>query len=117
MNGFRLFPSSRTAENRAAENRAIASAMTALSHPRRVAIFTILEAAGPHGATLERLLAESGLALSTLRHHLDRMERSELVRRRRHGVEVRFSIESAPLLGVCAAMVSRLNATRPMRAA
>ena len=109
-------PNSPTSPHQA-ENRAIAAAMTALSHPRRVAIFAILERSGPKGANLDALLRESGLTLSTLRHHLDRMERSELIYRRRYGVEVRFGIQSAPLLGVCAAMVSRLTATRPARAA
>ena len=99
------------------ETRNIASAMTALSHPRRVALFAILEDAGRTGANLETLLKRSRLTLSTLRHHLSRMEAAGLVTRRRNGVEVRFRIESAPTLGAYAAIVSRLSAASIRNAA
>ena len=93
----------------------IAAAMTALSHPRRVAIFDALEARGGRGLGLEALLRETRFSLAALRHHLARMEAAGLVVRRRRGVAVHFTLASAPVLGVAATLVSRLSALEAAR--
>ena len=93
----------------------IAAAMTALSHPRRVAIFDSLEATGGRGLGLEALLRETRFSLAALRHHLARMEAAGLVVRRRRGVAVHFTLASAPVLGVAATLVSRLSALEAAR--
>lgn len=64
---------------------AIAAAMTALSHPRRVIIFDRLAAAPKEGLTYEALLAATGLNTSTLTHHLRPMFAAGLVVTRRKG--------------------------------
>ena len=94
----------------------IAAAMTALSHPRRVAIFDALEAAGGRGLGLETLLRETRFSLATLRHHLARMEAAGLVIRQRQGVAVHFRLTSAPVLGVAASLVTRLSSLEAPRA-
>ena len=95
----------------------IAAAMTALSHPRRVAIFDVLEAAGGRALDLEALLRETRFTLATLRHHLARMEAAGLVTRQRRGVAVYFRLTIAPVLGVTAGIVTRLSALEAPRAA
>lgn len=69
-------------------NAAIAAAMTALSHPRRVAIYDVLCAAPRPGLSFDALLAATRLNRSTLGHHLRPMLAAGLVRRRRKGREV-----------------------------
>ena len=64
---------------------AIAAAMTALSHPRRVIIFDRLAAAPKEGLTYEALLAATGRYTSTLTHHLRPMFAAGLVVTRRKG--------------------------------
>ena len=95
----------------------IARAMTALSHPRRVAIFEALEASRGRGLGQDDLLRETRFTLATLRHHLARMEAAGLVTRHRRGVAVHFRLASAPVLGVAASLVTRLSALETPRAA
>ena len=64
---------------------AIAAAMTALSHPRRVRIFDALLSGPKGGLTFEGLMKEANLSASTLIHHLKPMLAARLVATRRKG--------------------------------
>ena len=88
----------------------IARAMTALSHPRRVAIFEALETAGPAGLGFEALLERTRLQPSTLRHHLRPMMSARLVTSSRRGLNVFYSLHGAEVLGVTAGVNARLSA-------
>ena len=92
---------------------AIAAAMTALSHPRRVALFTILEDAGPPGLGFDELLKRSKLSISTLRHHLRPMQAAGLVVRRRKGVNVVFRLHGQAVRRSADLVVQRLAAIPP----
>ena len=61
----------------------VASAMNALSHPRRMAIFKALEIAGLDGLGFDAMVERNGLQLSALRNHLRPMLAAGLVARRR----------------------------------
>lgn len=75
----------------------IATAMTALSHPRRVAIFTAL-AKAPDGLSFEELLNITGFSVSTLTHHLRPMKTARLVASRRVRRRVSLRISGAAML-------------------
>ena len=64
---------------------AIAAAMTALGHPRRVRIFDALINAPAGGLTFEDLMKDANLSSSTLIHHLKPMLAARLVTTRRKG--------------------------------
>lgn len=69
--------------------------MTALSHPRRVAIFDQLRATP--AMTFEQLRSATRLSASTLNHHLDPMQAAGLVIRRLKGPTAVFRLREAAL--------------------
>lgn len=69
----------------------IAKAMSALGHPRRVAILDALAAASPAAMTFRELQARTRLSASTLNHHLDPMQAAGLVTRRLRGSIAAFT--------------------------
>lgn len=69
----------------------IAREMTALSHPRRVAIFDVLNEA-ERGLSFEELLARAQLSASTLSHHLRPMRAAGLVASRRKGACISMTL-------------------------
>ena len=69
------------------EQASVAAAMNALAHPRRMLVFDTLTAA-PDGLCYGDLLERTGLAISTLNHHLRPMRAASLVATRRKGKEV-----------------------------
>lgn len=92
----------------------IARAMTALSHPRRVAIFQALKTAGAQGLSVPELLAEARLRPSTLTHHLKPMFAAGLVRRRRMGLPIRLYLDGRAVGPVIADVAARIAlAPRP----
>ena len=88
----------------------IARAMTALSHPRRVAIFEALEAAGPAGLGFGPLMERTRLQPSTLRHHLRPMAAAGLVVSVRRRGSVFHRLTGAEMLGVTSGVGARLSA-------
>lgn len=99
-------------------HQSVARAMTALSHPRRVAIFEALEAAGPGGLGFEPLMQKTRLQPSTLRHHLGPMIAARLVTSSRRGLNVFYRLQGAEVLGVTSGLTARLSAvTAPAFAA
>ncbi|MEO1614012.1 MAG: winged helix-turn-helix domain-containing protein [Pseudomonadota bacterium] len=72
-------------------NAMIAREMTALSHPRRVAIFTVLNEAD-RGLSFEELMARTKLSTSTLSHHLRPMKAAGLIASRRQGARVSMTL-------------------------
>ena len=94
----------------------IARAMTALSHPRRVAIFEVLENAGSRGLGVEELMRSAGLRPSTLNHHLRPMIAAGLVRKTRVGLPTRLQLDGAAARNIVAEMATRMaRAERPAR--
>ena len=96
------------------DHAAIAAAMTALSHPRRVLIYETL-AAAPDGLAYGDLLARTRLSLSSLNHHLRPMRAAGVVATRRRGGFVIYRCVPAAL-GPSLARVEAL-ATAGARAA
>ena len=91
----------------------IARAMTALSHPRRVRLFRILESAGKEGMGFEGLRRSAKLNDTTLRHHLRPMQAAGLVVRRRIGATVSFRLHGQAARRAMEEMASRLAGLRP----
>ena len=88
---------------------AIAAAMKALSHPRRVRIFRILNAA-PEGLPYSSLLERAGLSIATLNHHLKLMRSAKLVATRRRGANVLYCLAPVALAPHLAWLSSELVA-------
>ena len=86
----------------------IARAMTALSHPRRVAIFESLLEASPKPISFETLLENTSIRRSSLAHHLRPMENAGLVRRRRQGVNVVFALHGRAVRNITENVASRI---------
>ena len=87
----------------------VARAMTALSHPRRVAIFEALLETGGAGLNFEGLLKATSLRRSSLAHHIGPMESAGLIRRRRKGVEVAFALHGSHVKAVADGVAKRLT--------
>ncbi|MEO1612379.1 MAG: winged helix-turn-helix domain-containing protein [Pseudomonadota bacterium] len=71
--------------------------MSALSHPRRVAILDALAASTASGMTFRDLQHVTRLSASTLNHHLDPMQAAGLVARRLRGKVAVFSADCKAL--------------------
>ena len=91
----------------------IARAMTALSHPRRVRLFTALEAAGPKGLVFPELKCVAKLSDTTLRHHLRPMQAAGLIVRRREGRHIRFRLDGQAARRAIDEMSERLARVKP----
>lgn len=70
----------------------LAATFKALAHPRRADIFHYLTEMDGQKASYAQLQSLTGLADTTLIHHLREMERGALIRRRRHGVTAVYSL-------------------------
>lgn len=81
-----------------AETDTFARHFKALSHPRRVRIFRLLAERPETGNSFSALQQATRLCDSSLSHHLREMERSGLVRRRRRGTFVAFTLETGPFI-------------------
>ncbi len=68
---------------------ATATAMAALGHPARLAVFRLLVRAGPDGLLVGEIAAHLDLPLSTLAHHLRSLKQAGLVAQTRAGRETR----------------------------
>ena len=75
---------------------AVALAMKALSHPRRVMIYEML-AEEDGGLAYGDLQAKTGLSISSLNHHLRPMRASGAVATRRKGAYVIYRADAAAL--------------------
>ena len=92
-----------------------ADALSALGHEARLQVFRLLVQAGPDGLSVGDIIAHTGLAASTLAHHLAALVDAGLVRQERRGRMVQSIAEVAALrrtvdfllseccTGVCAA--------------
>lgn len=74
------------------ENSDLASALGALSHPRRIKIFRLLSEARGSELNFSRIQAETQINDSSLIHHLREMERKWLVTRQRKGLETWYKL-------------------------
>lgn len=69
------------------------AAFAALSQPTRLAAFRLLAAAGPRGLPAGVVADRLGTVSSTLSHHLGLLERAGLVRARREGRFVYYTVD------------------------
>ena len=90
--------------------RDISRAMSALSHPRRVAIMSALEETGAGGLGFSGLTERTGIQASTLRHHLRPMEEAGLVVRTRKGAVVRYHLHGMAVIDAASGVAKRLSA-------
>lgn len=100
----------------ARKDAAIAAAMKALSHPRRVRIFRILNAA-PEGLPFSSLLERAGLSIATLNHHLKLMRAAKVVATRRRGVHVLYRLAPVALAPHLAWVSSEIAADGAVKSA
>ncbi len=70
------------------DTQAIVRALAALGHEARLKVFRLLVRAGEEGLTVGQIIAHSGLAPSTLSHHLLGLVSAGLVEQERRGREV-----------------------------
>ena len=91
----------------------VALAMTALSHPRRVVLFELLEKANPSGLGFDDLLTRTKWNITTLRHHLRLMQNAKLVTRRRKGANIRFRLHGAAVRDIAEGIARRLDRISP----
>ena len=81
------------------ESKKTVAALKALAHPHRLELFRLLVQAGPDGATVGALQAETRHAGATLSNHLNTLRRAGLIRDRREGRNIH-----------CRADYARMNA-------
>lgn len=74
-----------------------ADALSALGHDARLQVFRLLVQAGPDGLSVGDIIAHTGLAASTLAHHLSTLVDAGLVRQERRGRIVQSIAEVAAL--------------------
>jgi ArsR family transcriptional regulator, arsenate/arsenite/antimonite-responsive transcriptional repressor len=67
------------------EIKAAVSALSALAHPSRLAVFRLLVQAGPDGLAVGELGARTRIPPATLTHHLNALRRAGLVDDSRDG--------------------------------
>lgn len=82
----------------------IATAFSALAHPRRVRLFRLLCEQPELGSSMNSLQAATGFKDAPLLHHLRIMERAGLITRRRTGAFVRHALKPAQLSGAMRAV-------------
>lgn len=70
------------------DTQAIVRALAALGHEARLKVFRLLVRAGDEGLTVGQIIVHSGLAPSTLSHHLLGLVTAGLVEQERRGREV-----------------------------
>ena len=92
------------------DDAALALHFKALAHPRRVRLFRLLAERPEVGRSFQALQGETGLCDSSLSHHLWEMERCGVIRRRRRGTFMTFTLQTAGLAGSAKAML-RLTET------
>lgn len=92
----------------------IARAFTALSHPRRVALFEIMCAA-KNPLTYGALQSRSRLTAQPLTHHLKQMEASGLVVRRKKGRETLFTLAPTRLRSAIRLVDQTVTVQQPKR--
>lgn len=81
------------------ESKKTIAALKALAHPHRLELFRLLVQAGPGGATVGTLQADTRHAGATLSNHLNTLRRAGLIRDRRDGRNIH-----------CRADYARMNA-------
>jgi len=67
------------------EQESLATFFAAFGHKRRLMICDILLSHGPKGLSFEALQRKTGLAASTLSHHLAQMDKGGVLRRKQKG--------------------------------
>ncbi|MBK9132848.1 MAG: helix-turn-helix transcriptional regulator [Betaproteobacteria bacterium] len=108
----------KSAKDRIATAR-FARMLAAMGTEPRLNIVRLLLAAHPEGLVVGDIAAESGIAGSTLSHHLDKLKNEGLVNVQREGTFLRYTANAAglaELLGfLYAECCTRNNAVEPQR--
>ena len=86
----------------AMDTAAVAAALSALGHEARLDVFRLLVRAGAPGLSVGEIGAHTGLAPSTLAHHLGALVAAGLVVQRRQGRTVVNRVDFERMRGVLA---------------
>ncbi len=74
--------------------------LSAMGTESRLEIVRLLLSAHPHGLVVGDIAAELGIANSTLSHHLDKLKNEGLVKVRRDGTFLWYSVDTVALQGL-----------------
>ncbi len=77
----------------------------------RLRILGLLVSAGVHGLVVGEIARELGIGGSTLSHHLEKLRQEGLVRVRREGTFLRYSVDAEALEELLAFLTTQLRAT------
>lgn len=74
--------------------------LSAMGTETRLTIVRLLLSAHPEGMVVGDIAAELGIANSTLSHHLDKLRNEGLVKVRREGTFLRYTVDAVALQGL-----------------
>ncbi|WP_424944319.1 ArsR/SmtB family transcription factor [Aliiroseovarius crassostreae] len=87
----------------------IATSLTALSHPRRMAVFRLLAAQPKAEMPFQSIQAATKLRTTPLVHHLREMEKAWLITRQRKGKETYYQLTPESLMTSMDSLFEILN--------
>ncbi|MDA5093524.1 hypothetical protein O2N63_05415 [Aliiroseovarius sp. KMU-50] len=90
-------------------NLNIATSLTSLSHPRRMAIFRLLAAQPKAEMAFQSIQSATKIHTTPLVHHLREMEKSWLVTRQRKGQETYYHLTPESLMSSMDSLLEILN--------
>ncbi|NRP12666.1 hypothetical protein XMM379_001182 [Aliiroseovarius sp. xm-m-379] len=90
-------------------NEDISASLTALSHPRRMAIFRLLAAQPKAEMSFQTLQAATKIRTTPLVHHLREMEKAWLLSRQRKGQETYYTLTPESLMSSMDCLFEILN--------
>lgn len=95
------------------ESIQVISALSALAHETRLALFRLLVRAGEDGMAAGDIAQVLGVAPSTLSHHLTRLEQSGLVTSTRESRHIFYAVAIEPTRSLIAYLVDDCCQGRP----
>lgn len=90
-----------------------ATALAALGHRGRLAVFRLLAAAAPGGLAAGEIAGRMGMPASTLSGHLDRLTAAGLLIRSKAGRSVRYAISGGTTAGLIGYLLEDCCRGRP----
>ena len=91
-----------------------AGMLAALGAVPRLRIFRLLVAAHPGGLVVAEIIAETGLAASTLSHHLDKLKNDGLVTVERQGTYLRYRVNASAVRDLLSFFYAECCGRNPM---
>lgn len=91
----------------------VIAALAALAQETRLRLFRLLVAVGPEGLRAGRIAEELGATESTLSFHLAHLRQAGLIRRRRDGRSLIYTVDFATMTAVIAFLTENCCGGRP----